>query len=300
MDLSSLLQIHPKALELKLLLITPERHIFCMSSSVEIESLHYILNFNNISMIIFMKHVFDVKYNGNRMILYGETEAEMMVQSLRKYLGSQKYNVLYNTVSQENNICLYLRKDSGHCKKLISFLKTNDKGVLQKRVFKFKMIPYKSSLNTPFIFCLENNGISRKPLVKRERNAAGILEHISMDDCDLIKTKKYKPVEKLSELVYSLCGKIVFQWVDGHYDTITNDDNTLLQYTPLCLKALYYKLSIRKTELFIQGSVLFYDINFKLDMLEGEALMNFCFQLTVGDFLYKLMWCQSYNPALAS
>ena len=76
------------------------------------------------------------------MFIYGQQTTDVLVQSLRNYLGDCKYNVLYNHVSQKEDICLHI-KDDVHCERLCDFLKYHNGGVLQKQMFKFKMTLYK-------------------------------------------------------------------------------------------------------------------------------------------------------------
>lgn len=117
----------------------------------------------------------------------------------------------------------------------------------------------------------------------------------------VIKTKKYKPIEKLSELIFSLCGKKMFEWTDIHCDMITNNDETLLQYTPLCKDALYHKLSVKKCELHLRGTNI-HSINFpNHKQFEGEALIKILFDLcdlNVGQFLFTFLLCHSEKKVL--
>lgn len=157
-----LLPISEKGLEIKLFTIAYERNIFCLTDCIELVHktdtwviecaiLHYVLHISKISMFIFFKKLFDVKYNKTRMIIYGKKMADVLVQSLRKYLGDCKYNVLYNNVSQKEDICLHI-KDNVHYERLFDFLKKHNEGVLQKQMFKFKMTLYKVTLKSPFVF----------------------------------------------------------------------------------------------------------------------------------------------------
>ena len=69
---------------------------------------------------------------------------------------------------------------------------------------------------------------------------------------------------------------------------ITNNDETLLQYTPLCKEALYHKLSVKKCELNLCGTNI-HSVNFpNHKQFEGEALIKILFDLcdlNVGQFL---------------
>ena len=121
-----------------------------------------------------------------------------------------------------------------------------------------------------------------------------VILHLYTDNyAEIIKTKKYEPVQILSELVFVLCGKQIFEWVDfNNSNMITNNDHTLLKYTPLCTNALNYKLQVKKSQLRMECNVN--NIHNLIDnpcIFEGEAVMNMCFkmcELGLGEFLYKL------------